>query len=89
MFGTLWHLPDNAFGGGVYAGAGSTLTARRTQIKHNRAEGGPGGPTGAAGQGVGGGAYNLGTFFLDDDSAVENNDASTSDDDVFGELIDF
>jgi hypothetical protein len=35
---------------------------------------------------VGGGVYNLGTFFLDAASTVDHNHASTSNDDVFGPI---
>jgi hypothetical protein len=35
---------------------------------------------------VGGGVYDLGTFFVDKSSKIKHNEASTSNDDVFGTL---
>jgi hypothetical protein len=59
---------------------------RGSCITHNRAEGGEGGPSGIDGQGIGGGVYNLGTLFLDEETDIRHNEASTSDDDVFGPI---
>jgi hypothetical protein len=57
-----------------------------TVILGNRADGGAAGAGGSAGQGVGGGVYNLGTFDLDTASIIAGNHASTSDDSVFGPI---
>jgi hypothetical protein len=55
-------------------------------IAGNRADGGEGAGGGSDGQGIGGGVYNLGTFFLDAASIILGNDASTSNDNVFGPI---
>ena len=55
-------------------------------ITHNEADGGTAPAGGTAGLGQGGGVYNAGTFFLDAASLVEHNEASTSDDNVFGPI---
>ena len=51
---------------------------------HNTARGGDGDNGGTDGLGVGGGAYNLGTFLLDAATIIARNRASTSNDDGFG-----
>jgi hypothetical protein len=55
-------------------------------IAGNQADGGAAGAGGSVGQGIGGGVFNLGTFFLDAASLILGNDASTSDDNVFGPI---
>jgi hypothetical protein len=75
----------NGFGGGLFNDAGATATVRTSVIAGNQADGGAG-AGGSAGQGIGGGVYNLGTFDLDAASIIEGNDASTSNDDVFGPI---
>jgi hypothetical protein len=73
-------------GGGVFNAANSTLTLGDDTITRNFATGGAG-PT--AGQGVGGGLYIApgGTAYADLLTLIFANDALTSDDDVFGDLI--
>jgi hypothetical protein len=73
----------NGDGGGLFIDAGATATVRTSVIAGNQAEGGAGG---SAGQGVGGGVYNLSTFNLDTFSIIAGNDASTSNDNVFGPI---
>ena len=72
-------------GGGIFNAANSTLTLRGTRVTGNRADGGAGL---TAGRGVGGGLYIApeGTLYADLLSQIFANDASTSDDDVFGIL---
>lgn len=76
----------NAQGGGIYSGPGltdaATVTVTRTNVNANQAAGDNGG------NGVGGGIYNAagGTFEIDTTSNVHGNKASTSHDDVFGDL---
>ena len=41
------------------------------------------GSGGSAGQGIGGGVYNLGTFSFDAATTIAENVASTSNDDIF------
>jgi hypothetical protein len=82
----------NGQGGGIFNGnsvAGPTpvFTMTYTAVTANEAEGGAAGAGGSAGQGVGGGIYNAGDFFTDPFSVISGNDASTSDDDVFGTLF--
>ncbi len=48
------------------------------------ANGGESGIGGSAGQGIGGGIYNLGSFAFDAFTVIRHNHASTSNDDVFG-----
>jgi hypothetical protein len=77
-------VSGSALGGGIYNGdpSGSNVpvaTLIRSVVTANEADGG-------AGQGIGGGIYNLGSFFIDQFSPVHGNKASTSDDDVFGFL---
>jgi hypothetical protein len=56
-------------GGGLFNGFGATVTMTHTNVTANE-----------AGRGI----YNLGTFYMDQFSAIEGNHASTSNDDVFG-----
>ena len=63
-----------------------TLTLHGCLVALNRADGGAGG--GGAGLGLGGGLYLApGGVASADRTAILANDASTSDDDVFGDLI--
>jgi hypothetical protein len=55
-----------------------------SKITHNTARGGDGDNGGTDGQGVGGGVYNLGTFYFDAATLIAGNHASTSNDDGFG-----
>jgi hypothetical protein len=75
---------DNGFGGGIFLDTGATATALSREILNNQADGGIAAPGGVDGQGVGGGVYNLGAFFLDASSMIADNHASSSNDDVFG-----
>jgi hypothetical protein len=50
----------------------------------NLADGGLAGAGGSAGQGIGGGIYDLGVFSLDTLTVVVGNHASTSSDNKFG-----
>jgi hypothetical protein len=76
----------NGFGGGIFNDDGATDTVLSSVIAGNQADGGAAGAGGSAGQGIGGGVYNLGTFFLDAASIILGNDASTSNDNVFGPI---
>jgi hypothetical protein len=84
--GTSGGAGGNGQGGGLFIDAGATATVLHSILVRNRAEGGAAGAEGSDGQGVGGGVYNLGTFDLDAASIVIGNDASTSDDNVFGPI---
>ncbi len=86
----------NGQGGGVFNGGPSpvgtpSLTLLRSLVALNRADGGAAGPGGSAGLGQGGGLYLTpsGVAFADLATALLANDASTSDDNVFGSLIAF
>jgi hypothetical protein len=90
--GGAGELGGNGQGGGVFNGGAipigpSSLSLRGSLVGLNRAEGGAGdGDT--AGQGVGGGLYLApGGVAIPDLTFVFANDASTSDDDVFGILV--
>jgi len=82
----------NGQGGGIFNGGPSpvgtpSLTLQRTLVVFNQADGGPAVNGGSAGQGLGGGLYlALGSVASADLTAILANDASTSDDDVFGLL---
>jgi hypothetical protein len=80
----------NGEGGGIFndkrGQAGATTTVLSSVIAGNEADGGAAGAGGSAGQGVGGGVFNIGTFFLDAVSIILGNDASTSNDNVFGPI---
>lgn len=80
-------------GGGIFNGGAipvrpSSLTLQRSLIAHNRADGGTS-VGGSAGEGVGGGLYLTpeGVANADLRTWIFANDASTSDDDVFGNLV--
>jgi hypothetical protein len=75
----------DGLGGGLYNEIRSDVTLRGCTVTGNQAIGGSG-PT--AGSGLGGGVYNTagGTVWVDVVTAILANDASTSDDDVFGIL---
>jgi hypothetical protein len=82
----------SGLGGGVFNGAANpfgtpTLTLLDSLVVFNRADGGVT-VGGTAGQGQGGGVYATpgGTVCADLVTAILDNDASTSDDDVFGTL---
>jgi hypothetical protein len=77
----------NGLGGGAFNDATSLLTLKASIVTGNHANGGDGAGGGADGQGIGGGIYNLGTFFLDALTIVRFNHASTSDDDIFGSFV--
>lgn len=79
-------------GGGIFNGGPSTvgtpsLTVKRSLVALNRADGGPAAGGGSPGQGLGGGVFiapgGLASVHM---TAILANDASTSDDDVFGIL---
>ena len=79
----------NGLGGGIYNDgpvgpfAASQVTLDDTLVFFNEAEGGAASAGGAQGEGVGGGIYNLGTL----NSAmaqIKHNEASTSNNDIFG-----
>src|SRR5207237_623100 len=78
-------------GGGVFNGVPNpfgtpSLTLLHSLVALNQAEGGAAGVGGSAGLGQGGGVYATfgGTVSADLGTAILANDASTSDDDVFG-----
>jgi fibronectin-binding autotransporter adhesin len=73
----------NADGGCLFIDAGTSGTLLSSAIIANQATGGAGG---SAGQGVGGGAYNLGTLDVDALSIIFANLASTSNNNVFGPI---
>ena len=84
----------NGQGGGVFNGGPSplgtpSLTLLRSLVALNRADGGAAGDGGSAGLGQGGGLYLTpgGVASADPWTAIFANDASTSDDDVFGVLV--
>jgi hypothetical protein len=85
----------NGQGGGVFNGGPSpmgtpSLTLHRSLVALNRADGGVAGDGGSAGLGQGGGLYLTpgGVACADPWTFIFANDASTSDDDVFGDLGD-
>ncbi len=72
----------NGLGGGLYSNdAAATLTVQTSVVSGNQADGGHGKHDG---EGIGGGVYSLGTFDLDAFSLILGNDASTSNDNIFG-----
>ena len=79
----------DGLGGGIYVASGATATVATSKVRHNQASGGRGAEGGSDGEGIGGGVYILGDFFLDALSRIDHNDASDSDDDVFGLIIPF
>src|SRR5207237_10529036 len=74
----------NGLGGGAYNDNSSSLTLKTSTVTGNHANGGDSGVVGSAGQGIGGGIYNLGSFAFDAFTVIRHNHASTSNDDVFG-----
>jgi hypothetical protein len=78
----------DGFGGGLYNDGRSTLELSGSTITNNQTIGGEAGAGGSAGSGVGGGLYLAlgGTACLDEFTIAHifGNDASTSDDDLFG-----
>jgi hypothetical protein len=77
----------NGLGGGLFNGLGTstavpTVTLSNTEIHANRAVGG------AGGSGIGGGIYTTGTALVHK-VVVKGNEATTSNDDVFGPLTPF
>jgi hypothetical protein len=83
----------NGLGGGIFNAppgphGAPTLTLDRSLVALNRAEGGAATGGGTAGQGIGGGVYiAAGSVASADLTAIVANDASTSDDDLFGLLL--
>jgi len=77
----------NGFGGGAYNDDSSSLTLQTSTVTGNHANGGDVTGGTATGQGIGGGIYNLGSFFLDALTIVRFNHASTSNDDIFGPFV--
>ena len=83
----------NGLGGGIFNGGPSpkgtpSLTLRHSLVALNRAEGGAAGVGGSVGLGQGGGLYlTAGGVATAHRTAILANDASTSDDDVFGALV--
>jgi hypothetical protein len=75
-------------GGGIFQDGLSTLTLLGTTVGHNLALGGAAGIGGSDGEGEGGGLYLEpgGLACADLLTAIAGNHASTSDDDVFGDL---
>lgn len=73
----------NGLGGGVYNDSTASLTLRNSLVTKNHANGGDAGEEGSAGEGIGGGVCNLGSFDFDARTRIFKNHASTSDDDVF------
>src|SRR5437867_2710630 len=61
----------------------SSLTLRTSTVTKNHANGGDAGAGGSAGEGIGGGVYNLGTFDFDAFTLIGKNHATTSNDDIF------
>jgi hypothetical protein len=82
----------NGLGGGIFNGPPNpfgtpNLTLNRDLVLFNQAEGGAS-TGGTAGQGIGGGVYvGPGSAASANLTAIRANDASTSDDDVFGILV--
>jgi hypothetical protein len=76
-----------AFNGGPSATGAPSLTLERSRIVRNDATGGLAGLGGSDGQGVGGGAYLVpGGTASAWHARIHGNHASTSDEDVFGDL---
>lgn len=70
-------------GGGLAIQSGSSGTLAASTITQNHAVGGAGGSHGHNGSGVGGGVNALGTFAFDAATVIDQNHASTSNNDVF------
>jgi hypothetical protein len=84
----------NGQGGGIFDDGASPygapdLTLQGCRIVSNQADGAAGGEGATAGQGTGGGVYITagGTARADAATVVARNHASTSDDDIFGDLL--
>ena len=76
-------------GGGLFVtGGATTVCLEDSRITGNRAIVGRGGPGGQDGEGVGGGVYILAGTVGARHTLIADNFASTSDDDVFGDLGD-
>jgi hypothetical protein len=78
----------NGLGGGLYNEATSQTALMGSQIVNNQAIGGTANSGGTDGQGLGGGVYNDqgGVVTADQDTLITGNSASTSNDDVYGDL---
>ncbi len=78
----------NGLGGGLFVDAHAALTLQGSTITSNEAIGGTGGAGFSNGKGQGGGIYIAagGYACADDATVIDENFASTSDDDVFGVL---
>jgi hypothetical protein len=72
----------DGLGGGVYV-SGGTVTIWDSTITRNQADGGEGGTDG---QGVGGGLYNAAGAVRVHGTRINHNHASTSGDDIFGDI---
>jgi hypothetical protein len=80
----------DGLGGGLFAASGASVTLQSTLVVANEADGGAAGDTGQAGLGQGGGVYvaDGATVYADALTVISGNTASTSDDDVFGVIVD-
>ena len=74
--------------GGLYVQGTAIVTLSHSNVTGNEATGGAAGAGGTAGLGQGGGVYIVpgGTVCVDRMTHIRNNHASTSDDEVFGDL---
>jgi hypothetical protein len=73
----------DGFGGGAYNESTASLRLENCTITRNRANEGSG-SLGSNGQGIGGGVYDLGLLEIDGLTAIRENRASTTYDDIFG-----
>jgi hypothetical protein len=71
----------NGSGGGIFSHVSSIITLTDSKVNANRAVGGDGG-----GSGIGGGVYTIGQFNTEESPNIHGNKASTSHDNVFGDL---
>jgi hypothetical protein len=78
----------NGLGGGVFTDQTAVLTVTGSTITGNASDGGAGAPGFSNGKGQGGGLYVAtgGSACADDSTIIDDNSASTSNDDVFGVL---
>ena len=78
----------NGLGGGLFNQDNGVVTLTNTVVVLNQALGGTAGVGGSDGQGVGGGIYIVsgGMVCADAGTVITSNHASTSDDDVHGDL---
>jgi hypothetical protein len=84
----------NGLGGGIHNGAASThssnlgvptvLTVQQSSLTQNKAQAGADASGGSDGLGVGGGVYNLGQLAVGPLTLIGKNQATASDDDLFG-----